>query len=167
MVLTTVERLNTFELVVQEHKQKLYKACSRCKKDTWHVESKHILQPPKYLIIIVNRFNCMNNSFTKNRNLILLDLNIMLSPYKFDTHGHSMNCSHYTASISYCDKTFYSNLELLNTISTIHITHRLHILLYKLITEVSMTWPSGHRHLRDQFVTAEGGGWSTPMVSVH
>ena len=55
------------ELLLQDHKQKLYKTCSRCKKDTWHVESKHILQPPNYLIINVNGFNYMNNIITKNR----------------------------------------------------------------------------------------------------
>ena len=28
--------------------KKLYKTCSCCGRDTWHIESKHILQPPKY-----------------------------------------------------------------------------------------------------------------------
>ena len=40
------------ELFMQQLKQKLNKACSCCKKDTWHVESEHILQTHKYLIII-------------------------------------------------------------------------------------------------------------------
>ena len=43
------------ELLMQEHKQKIYKTCSCCGRDTWHIESKQILQPPQYLIIIVNR----------------------------------------------------------------------------------------------------------------
>ena len=30
------------ELLMQEHKQKLYKTCSCCRKDTWHIESKQI-----------------------------------------------------------------------------------------------------------------------------
>ena len=42
-------------LLMQEPKQKLYKTCSCCGRDTWHIESKQILQPPKYLIIIVNK----------------------------------------------------------------------------------------------------------------
>ena len=37
----------------------LYKIFCRCKKeDIWHLESNHILQPPKYVIIIVNRYSC-------------------------------------------------------------------------------------------------------------
>ena len=34
------------ELLMQEHKQKMYKTCSCCGRDTWHIESKQILQPP-------------------------------------------------------------------------------------------------------------------------
>ena len=100
------------ELVLQEHKQKLLKTCSCCKRDICHVESKHILQPPKYLIIIVNRFSDMNNKIMKNRNSIPLDLNFILGPYKFslrstvDHHGHSVNSGHYTASINCCGKIF-------------------------------------------------------------
>ena len=45
------------ELAQQDHKQKLYKTCSRCKKDTWNVEFKHLLQPPNYPIITVNYIN--------------------------------------------------------------------------------------------------------------
>ena len=41
------------ELIKQGMKQKLEKSCFRCK-NTWHVESNHLLQPPKYLIIVVN-----------------------------------------------------------------------------------------------------------------
>ena len=34
------------EVLLQEHKQNLYKTCSCCGRDTWHKESKQILQPP-------------------------------------------------------------------------------------------------------------------------
>ena len=43
---------------------------------TWNVESKDILQLPKYLVI-VDRFDYMNNNVIKKRSLISLDLNIM------------------------------------------------------------------------------------------
>ena len=52
---------------MQEHKQKLYETCSCCGRDIWHIESKHILQPPKYLIIIVNRITYSNNRVTKTK----------------------------------------------------------------------------------------------------
>ena len=53
------------ELVMQDHKQNLYKTCSHCKKDTWYVESKHLLQLPTYCIITVNRCNYINTIATK------------------------------------------------------------------------------------------------------
>ena len=60
------------ELLMQEHKHKLYKTCSCCRRDSWHIKSKHILQPPKYLIIIVNRITYSNNRITKNKSRIYI-----------------------------------------------------------------------------------------------
>ena len=34
-------------LILQGLQQKLQKSCSRCNRNTWHVESSYILQPPK------------------------------------------------------------------------------------------------------------------------
>ena len=42
------------ELIKQGMKQKLEKSCFRYKENTWHVESIYLLQPAKYLIIVVN-----------------------------------------------------------------------------------------------------------------
>ena len=64
------------ELLIQVHKQKLYKTCSCCGRDTWHTESKQMSQPPKYLIIIVNRITYSNNRITKNKSHMPLDLYI-------------------------------------------------------------------------------------------
>ena len=52
-------------LIKQGMGQKLEKSCFRCKKNTWHVEINYILQPPKYLIIVVNRFRYINNNLPK------------------------------------------------------------------------------------------------------
>ena len=41
------------------------KSCFQCKKNIWHIESNHVLQPPKYLILIVDRFRYTNNNVTK------------------------------------------------------------------------------------------------------
>ena len=99
------------ELLMQEHKQKLYKTCSCCGRDTWHIESKTILQPPSYLII-VNRITYSNNRITKIKSRIPLDLYIEPGPYKFslqasvDHHGYSYE--QWPASIN-CGKTFHCN----------------------------------------------------------
>ena len=95
------------ELKMQEMQHKLEKSCFRCKKNTGHVESTYILQPPKYLIIVVNRFRYINN-FTKDRCAIPMDMTVVLGHHKFslqatiDHHGPSMYSGHYTASINFC-----------------------------------------------------------------
>ena len=100
-------------LNLQGLQQKLQKSCFRCNKNTWHVESNYILQPPKYLLLFVNRFRYINNYVTKDRCSIPMDTTVRLGPPKFslrattDHHGLSIHSSHYTASINCCKKTFY------------------------------------------------------------
>ena len=43
-------------LILEGLQQKLQKSCFRCNKNTRHVKSSYILQPPKYLLLFVNRF---------------------------------------------------------------------------------------------------------------
>ena len=77
--------------------------------------SNYLLQPPKYLIIVVNLFRYINNNLTKDRCSIPMDMAVVLSPHKFslqatiDHHGPSMYSGHYTASINCCKRTFYCN----------------------------------------------------------
>ena len=112
LLLLPTDKASMQELILQEHKQIFCKTCSCCKKNAWYVESKHILQPPKYLSIIVNRFSYINNKIIKNRSFIPLYKNIMPGPYKFnlwatvDHHGYSMNRGYYTASINCYGKPF-------------------------------------------------------------
>ena len=95
-------------LILQGLQQKLQKSCSRCNKNTWHVESSYILQPPKYLFLFVNRFRYIDNNVTKDRCPKPMDTTVRLGPLKFslratiDHHGPSMHSGHYTASINCC-----------------------------------------------------------------
>ena len=130
-------------LLMQEHKQKLYKTCSCCGRDNRHIESKQILQPPKYPKIIVNRITFSHNRVIKNKSRMPQDLYIKPGPYKFslqasvDHHGYSTNSGHYTASINCCGKTFHCND---NKITECNITDTnnlstAYILVHKLIME--------------------------------
>ena len=80
---------------------------------SWY--SSYILQPPKYLLLFVNRFRYLNNNIIKDRCPIPLDATVMLGPLKFnlqatiDHHGPSIDSGHYTASINCCKKKFYCN----------------------------------------------------------
>ena len=121
---------------------KLEKSCFRRKKNNWHVESNYILQPPKYLIIAVNRFRYINNNFTKDRCSIPMDMTVVLGLHRFslqatiDHHGPSMYSGHYTASINCCKRTFYGNdskiteFEIIDTINS----SAAYVVMYKLIT---------------------------------
>ena len=88
------------ELIKQRTKQKLGKSCFRCKKNTLHIKSNYLLQPPKYLIFIFNRFRDINNNFTNDRCSIPMDMTVVLGLHKcslqatIDHHGPSMYSGH-------------------------------------------------------------------------
>ena len=67
---------------------KIRKSCFRCKKNTWHVESNYLLQPPKYLVIAVNRFRYINNNFTKDRCSIPMDVTVVPGLHKSSLQGY-------------------------------------------------------------------------------
>ena len=91
-------------LILEGLQEKLQKSCSRCNKNTWHVESSYILQPEKYLLLFVNRFRYIYDNVTKDRCPIPMHTTVRLGPLKFnlratiDHHGPSINYGHYTAS---------------------------------------------------------------------
>ena len=68
-------------LILQGLQQTLQKSCPRCDKNTWHVESSYILQPPKHLFLFVNRFKYINNNVTKDRCSIPMDTTVRLGPF--------------------------------------------------------------------------------------
>ena len=70
-------------LILQGLQQKFQKSCSRCNKNTWHVESSYILQPLKYVLLFVNRFRYINNNVTKDRYSIYMETTVRLGPLKF------------------------------------------------------------------------------------
>ena len=73
LYVTPTDSSSMQELLMQGHKQKSYKTWSCCGRDTWHIESKQILQPPNFLIIIVNRITYSNNRISKNKSRMPLD----------------------------------------------------------------------------------------------
>ena len=97
-------------LILQGLQQKLQKSCSLCNKNTSHVESGYILQPPKYLLLFVNRFWYNNDNITKER-CSIPNTTVRLGPLKFSLqatinhHGPFIHFGHYTASTNCCEKT--------------------------------------------------------------
>ena len=165
------------ELLMQEHKQNLYKTSSCCGRDTWHIEWKQILQPPKYLIIIVNRITHSNNRITKNTTRMPLDRYIQLGPYNFpykllwtimDTLW-TVVITH-PQSIVVWKRFFVTIIKLLNVISRIPIIHLLPIYFCANSSRnvrVAIC-PEGRLSplaLSSVYSpTMEDGNWSTPMV---
>ena len=146
-------------LILQGLQQKLQKSCSRCNKNTWHVESSYILQPPKYLLLFVNRFRYIDNNVTKDRCSILMDTTVRLGSLKFslratmDHHGPSIHSGHYTASINCCKKTFYCNDNTITEFGIIDSKNSstAYVILYELID----TW------------LLDSGSLIAPMALVH
>ena len=130
------------ELKKQGMKQKLEKSCFRCKKNTEHVVFNHLLQPPKYLIIVVNRFRYINNNLTKDICSIPMDMTVVLGLHKFslqvtiDHYGPSMYSGHYSASINCCKRTFYCNDSKITEFEAIYTkkSSTAYVVMYKLIT---------------------------------
>ena len=76
------------------------------------------LQPPKYLIIVVNRFRYINNNFDKDRCTIPMGMTVVLGLHKFslqatiDHHGPSVYSGHFTKSISCWKKSIATTATL-------------------------------------------------------
>ena len=127
-------------LILEGLQQKLQKSCSRCNKNTRHIESSYILQPPKYLLLFVNRLRYIDNNITKDRCPIPMDTTVRLGPLKFslqatiDHHGPSIDSGHYTASINCCKKHSIATITKLRSLELLIKTPLLHILYSKLLT---------------------------------
>ena len=123
-------------LILEGLQQKLQKSCSRCNKNTRHIESSYILQPPKYLLLFVNRFRYIKNNIIKDRCSIPMDTTVRLGPLKFslqatiDHHGPSIDSGHYTASINCCKKHSIATITKLRSLELLIKTPLLHILYY-------------------------------------
>ena len=105
-------------------------------RNTRHIESSYILQPPKYLLLFVNRFRYINNYITKDRCPIPMDTTVRLGPLKFslqatiDHHGPSIDSGHFTASINCCKKHSIATITKLQSLELLIKTPLLHILYY-------------------------------------
>ena len=71
------------ELIMQGMQQKWENYFYRCKKNTWQVEFYYIVQPVKYLIIVINQFKYINNNLTNDRSSISMALPAVLGLHKF------------------------------------------------------------------------------------
>ena len=152
-------------LILQELQQKLQKSCCWCNKNTWHVESSYILQPPKYLLLFVNRFRYINNNITEDRCSIPKETTVRLGPLKLslqatiDHHGPSIHSGHYTASINCCKKHSIATITQLQSLELlIAKTPLLHMLYY-------MNWLTHDFWTRTggwEFDRSHGAGTSSP-----
>ena len=152
-------------LILQGLQHKLQKSCSRCNENNWHVESSYILQPPKYLLLFVNRFRYINNNVTKDRCSIPMDTTVRLGPLKFslratiDHHEPSIHSGHYTASINYWKKKFYCNDHTITQFGIIDSKNSstAYVILYELIDTWFWTRTGGW-----EFDRPHGAGTSSP-----
>ena len=126
-----------------------------------NVESSYILQPPKYLLLFVNRFRYINYIINKDRCPIPMDTTVRLGPLKLrlqatiDHHGPSIDSGHYTASINCCKKHLIAMITKLRSLELLIKNPLLHVLYYI----------SGLSH--DFGLEQEGGILIAPMALAH
>ena len=151
-------------LILEGLQQKLHKSCSRCNKNTWHVETSYILQPSKYLLLFVNRFRYINNNVTKDRCPISMGSTVRLGLLKFSlwgtiyNHGPSIHSGHYTASINCCKKHSIATITQLRSLELLIKTPLLHMLYYtNWLTHVLGTRTGGW-----EFDRSHGAATSSP-----
>ena len=176
LYVTPTDSSSMQELLMQEHKQKLYKTCSCCGRDTWHIESKKFLQPPNYLIIIVNRITYSNEGLlrTKVAYLWIYILNWVRTNFPYKLLWTIMDTlwtlvitqplsivvgKHFTVMI----------IKLPNVISRILIIHLLPIYFctssWYVRAAICLEGRLSLLALSSVYsLTVEDGSWSTPMV---
>ena len=152
-------------LILEGLQQKLQKSCSRCNKNTRHVESSYMLQPPKFLLIFVNRFRYINYNVTNDRCPIPVDTTVRLGPLKcslqatIDHHGPSIHSGHDIASINCCKKNHsIATITHLRGLEWLIRTPLLHMLYY-------MNWLTHDFWTRTggwEFDRSRGAGTSSP-----
>ena len=153
--------LHMQNLILEGLPQKLQKSCSRSNKNTWHVESSYILQPPKYLLLFVNRFRYINNDVTKDRCPIPVDTTVRLGPLKFspratiDHHGPSIHSGRFTASINCCKKHSIATITQLRSLELLIKTPMLYYMNW--LTHDFWTRTGGW-----EFDRSHGAGTSSP-----
>ena len=164
LYISPIDTSSMQNLILEGLQQKLQKSCSRCNKNTRHIESSYILQPPKYLLFFVNRFRYIINNITKDRCPIPMDTTVRLGPLKFSLqatvnhHEPSIDSGHYTASINCCKKhsiatiTKSRSLELLIKTPLLHIFYYINGLTHDIWTRTG-GWEFDHSH---------GAGTSSP-----
>ena len=165
------------ELLMQEHKRKLYKTCTCWGRDTWHIESKQILQPPKYLIIIVNRITYSNNRIIKNKVtcLWIYILSWVLTKLPFKLLWTIMDTL-WTVVITQPQSIVLGKHFSVTIIKILKVTSRIPIIqILPIYFCTNSSWhvrvaicPEGHLSslaLSSVYSpTVEDGSWSTPMV---
>ena len=122
-------------LILEGLQQKLQKSCSRCNKNTWHIESSCILQPPKYLLLFVNRFRYLNNNITKDRCPIPLDTTVRLGPLKFNLQAKNRSSwtIYWFRSLHCIYQLLQKNIATITKLRSLELpikTPLLHILYY-------------------------------------
>ena len=97
------------------------KQCTKCHTDTQHKETSTVIQPPKFMIFVINRYPSLQGG-NKNNSSICINkiLHLHSSTYHLiglvNHHGPSTSSGHYTCYISYDNAAFSCNDNLISTV---------------------------------------------------
>ena len=106
----------------------LTKRCAICLSDTRHKETSTIVQPPKFMVLVINRYpaelgaNKNNSSICMNKTIQLHTVMYHLIGY-ISHHGPTTSSGHYTCFLSYTNAAFTCNDSLIRAVD--HLTEKL------------------------------------------
>ena len=116
----------------------LSKRCAICLSDTRHKETSTIVQPPKFMVLVINRYPAELGA-NKNNSTICMNKTIGLHTDTYQLigfishHGPTTSSGHYTCFISYTNAAFSCNDSVVRAVD--HLTEKLskdaYIAIYK------------------------------------
>ena len=115
----------------------LMKGCNVCLHDTSHYEFSKFEDPPKVLMMVLNRFS-FTLSAKNNKTAVTIDRKLKLDSNIYDLiaciehHGETASSGHYTAKLLYPDVAFSCDDYYVSTIKQLkdEISRNAYLLFY-------------------------------------
>ena len=101
----------------------LSKKCNSCGTDTDHFERTRLLQPPQFVVILINKFRTEGGICQKDQTPISIENNICINGFPFlllaiiEHHGITIRSGHYTATLVSNGKLYTCDDNLISSTS--------------------------------------------------
>ena len=128
-----------YKLIQDSFQVSLSKKCDGCGTDTDHFERTSLLQPPQFMVILINRFSTEGQIGHKDQTLISIENNICINGFPFSLiaiihHiGTTIRSGHYTATIVSNGKFYTCNDDRISVKDSFE-SEGAYMVFYKLVS---------------------------------